>query len=233
MASVEQRSVGAVLRHTLRGAVFGMIPLLGFAIAHDVAGVNWSVVVGAALSLAVIPLEIRTTKSAKWSAIGIAGVTVGSALALLTHDPRLFFLRSIVGDAAFGVAMLGSLLIGRPLIAVFASWVVTIPEYYKKTSSYKWSFGLLTFVWGVVNLARAGGRGYLLAVGSLHQFVVVQILTGWPVFAMLVAFSVWYPRLMARRYLASIGGDLTQVDQLLLGGLEETFELELIAGAEE
>jgi hypothetical protein len=48
-----------------------------------------------------------------------------------------------------------------------------------------------------------------------------------------VAFSVWYPRRMAHQYVVSIGGDTAMVDQILLGAVEETYDLELLAGAEE
>jgi hypothetical protein len=151
----------------------------------------------------------------------------------MTDNPKLFFLRSVLGDAAFGLAMVGSLVIGRPLIATFASWAVTIPDEYKATSAYKRSFAVLTLVWGLVNLMRAGGRGWMMTHGSLEQLMVVNLATGWPVFAGLVAFSVWYPRRMAQGFVASIGGDHAMADRILLGAVEETYDLELMSGAEE
>jgi hypothetical protein len=72
-----------------------------------------------------------------------------------------------------------------------------------------------------------------VANGTLEQLIVVNLATGWPVFAVLVAFSVWYPRRLAHQYVASIGGDAGMVDQLLLSGVEETYDLELVTGAEE
>ena len=84
---------------------------------------------------------------------------------------------------------------------------MTIPEEYKSTSAYKRSFAVLTLVWGVVNLMRAGGRGWMITHGSLEQLMVVNLATGWPVFAALVAFSVWYPRRLAQGFVESIGGD--------------------------
>jgi intracellular septation protein A len=225
--------VRAVLVRSLKGAVYGFIPLIGFYIGQRLGGVGWAVAVGAALSVAVIPLELRTTGQMRWCWIGIAGVAASGVLALLTHDPKLFFVKSVAGDAAFGLAMIGSLLIGRPLIATFASWAVTIPEQYKATAAYRRSFAVLTLVWGLVNLARAGGRGYMLTHGSLEQLMFVNIATGWPVFAVLVAFSVWYPRRLASAFVDSIGGDAGLADRILLGAVEETYDLELMAGAEE
>jgi hypothetical protein len=169
----------------------------------------------------------------RWSWIGVIGVGASSVLALVTHDPRLFFIRPVVADAAFGLAMLGSLAIKRPLIGVFASWTVKMPEVYKRTKAYKRSFGLVTLVWGVVNLARAGGRGYMLAEGTLGQLMFVNLATGWPVFAALVAFSVWYPRRLAHRYVDEIGGDEGMADRILLGGVQKAFDVELLVGAEE
>ena len=223
----------AVLFRSLKGAIFGFIPLIGFYIGQKTGGVIWAVAVGCALTLAVFPFERKVTGSMRWSWIGLVGVAVSAILALVTHDPKLFFVRAVIGDAVWGLAMLGSLVIGRPLIAVFASWVVKIPDEYKDTSAYKRSFGLLTLVWGLVNIARAAGRGYYVAAGTLDQVIVMQFLTGWPVFAALVGFSVWYPRRLAHQYVMSIGGDAAMVDDILLGGLEEVHNVELISGAEE
>ncbi len=213
--------------------MFGFIPLIGFYIGQKTGGVVWAVAIGCALTLAVFPFELKMTGSMRWSWVGLVGVAVSATLALVTHDPKLFFLRAVIGDAVWGLAMLGSLVIGRPLIAVFASWVVNIPPTYKDTPAYKRSFWLLTFVWGVVNVARAAGRGYYVAAGTLDQVLVMQLLTGWPVFAALVGFSIWYPRRLAHRYVVSIGGDAAMVDEILLGALEETHNVELISGAEE
>lgn len=207
--------------------------MMGFYIAQKMGGVGWGVAVGAVLSVAVIPLELRTTGRMRWCWIGIAGVVFSGAMALMTDNPKLFFLRSVLGDTAFGLAMIGSLVIGRPLIATFASWAVSIPEAYRKTTAYRRSFAVLTLVWGVVNLMRAGGRGWMMTHGSLEQLMVVNLATGWPVFAALVAFSVWYPRRLATAHVADIGGDPSMVNDLLLGGVEETFDLELLTGAEE
>lgn len=225
--------LSAVLYRSLKGAAFGFVPLLGFYLGQKLGGVVWAVAVGCALTLVVFPFERRVTGSMRWSWIGLVGVAVSAILALITNDPKLFFIRAVIGDAIWGFAMLGSLAIGRPLIGVLASWVVTIPETYKDTTAYKRSFGILTLVWGVVNLARAGGRGYLMVDGTLDQVMVGQILTGWPVFAGLVAFSVWYPRRLARQYVLSIGGDAAMVDEILLGAVEEVHKVELLSGAEE
>lgn len=207
--------------------------MLGFYVGQRVGGVTWAVIVGAALSVAVVPLERQVTGTMRWCWVGLVGVAFSGTLALLTHDPRLFFLRSVVADAGFGLAMIGSLIIGKPLIGLFASWVVTMPDQYKATDAYKRTFAMLTLVWGVVNLMRAAGRGYLMVNGSLEQLMLVNLATGWPVFAVLVAFSVWYPKRLAHQYVQSIGGDAGMVDRILLGGVEEAYDLELLVGAEE
>ena len=51
--------------------------------------------------------------------------------------------------------------------------------------------------------------------------------------AALVGFSVWYPRKVARAHVIAMGADPAMADQILLGAVEETFDLELLAGAEE
>jgi intracellular septation protein A len=207
--------------------------MFGFYAGQRLWSIGWAVAIGLVLSVAVIPLEKRVTGTMKWCWIGLVGVAFSGTLALLTNDPRLFFLRSVVADAGFGLAMLGSILVRKPLIGLFASWVVTMPDDYKTTVEYKRTFDVLTFVWGAVNILRALGRGYLMINGSLEQLMIVNLATGWPVFAVLVAFSVWYPKRQARRFVESIGGDPDMADKILLGGVEEAYDLELLVGAEE
>jgi len=223
----------AVLARSLKGALYGFIPLTAFYIAQRAGGIRWAVGLGIALSLAVIPLELRQTGHMRWCWVGVVGVVAGGVLALVTHNPRLFFARSVAGDAILGSAMLVSLVMRKPLVGMFASWSVKISPAYKETAAYKRSFWLVTLVWGVVNLARAGGRAYMIVKGTLGGVMLVNVLTGWPVFAALVAFSVWYPRRLARQYVTSIGGHEGMVDELLLGAVEEAYDIELLVGAEE
>lgn len=208
-------SPGPLLARSLRGAGLGLIPLVVFYVAYRIGGTQPAVVAGVIATLAVFPLERRMTGANRWAWIGLAGVALGAALAVATDDPKLFFLRVVIGDAVWGIAMLGSLVVRRPLIGVFASWVVPIPDEYKVTSAYRRSFGLVTFVWGSVTLVRGGVRAWLLATGTLEGFIGVQLLTGWPVFAVLLIFAVWYPRRVARRYLADQGLDPSEVDAVL------------------
>ncbi|MEX2393249.1 MAG: hypothetical protein WD826_02100, partial [Actinomycetota bacterium] len=76
--------IRAVLVRSLKGAVYGFIPLIGFYIGQKAGGVGWAVGIGAVLSVAVIPLELRTTGQMRWCWIGIAGVAVSGVLAVLT-----------------------------------------------------------------------------------------------------------------------------------------------------
>jgi hypothetical protein len=218
---------------SLKGALYGFVPLTAFYFAQRALGLHWAVGIGIGLSVAIIPLELRFTGAMRWCWVGVAGVVGGGVLALVTHNPRLFFARSVAGDAIFGIAMLGSLVIGKPLVAMFASWSVRTDEGYKETDEYKRSFWVVTLVWGIVNLMRAGGRAYVMMKATLGGVMLINLLTGWPVFAGLVLFSVWYPRRLAHRYVASIGGGKHMVNELLLGGVEETFDVELLVGAEE
>ena len=208
-------SPGPLLARSLRGVGLGMLPLAAFYIAYRIAGTTPAVVAGVVATLAVFPLERKVTGATRWAWIGLAGVALGAVLAVATNDPKLFFLRVVIGDAVWGVAMLGSLVMGRPLVGVFASWVVPIPDVYKATSAYRRSFGLVTLVWGVVTLGRGALRAWLLATGTLEDFIGVQLLTAWPVFAGLLVFAIWYPRLVAKRWLASQGLDPGEVDAVL------------------
>ena len=206
---------------SIRAAFAGLLPAAGFYFAYRRLGSSWAVAIGIVLTLAVFPVERRMTGRNRWAWLGLVGVAGGAALALVTRNPKLFFLRAVIGDVGWGVVMLGSVAIRRPLIGVFARWVVAIPESYVRTREYLRSFGLVTFVWGAVTLARAGLRGYLIARGSVDRFVAVQVATGPPVFACLLGLAIWYPRRVARDYALSQGIPPEVVERVMRG---ESFE---------
>jgi hypothetical protein len=95
-------------------------------------------------------------------------------------------------SAIWGLANIGSAIVGRPLAGVFADAWYPFPPEVKESRTYRRIFGIESIVWGLYLLARSGIRMVVLTSGSIGAFAAVQVATGVPFTIALVAWSVWY-----------------------------------------
>ena len=95
-------------------------------------------------------------------------------------------------SAGFGLAFLGSVLIRRPLTAAFAEEMYPFPEEVRDSDTYRRAFSRISLVWGVYLLGRSALRLGALADSSVEAFLAVNLLTGVPLTALLLGWSVWY-----------------------------------------
>jgi hypothetical protein len=131
-------------------------------------------------------------------AVGIlvlAGVAVGTILGLVSGNERLILAEGSVPTAIFGLACLGSLWAGRPLIFRFALEFIGAGTPQGRDFVAKWQypgfrrvFRLMTVVWGAAYLAEAAARvviiemvpaGTALTVSKIMPYVVAALLIGW------------------------------------------------------
>src|ERR1700742_1965520 len=109
-------------------------------------------------------------------AVGIlarAGVAVGTILGLITGNERLILAEGSVPTAIFGLACLGSLWAGRPLIFRFALEFIGADTPRGRGLATQWQypgfrhvFRLFTLVWGAAYLAEAAVRVVIIELAS-------------------------------------------------------------------
>jgi hypothetical protein len=127
----------------------------------------------------------------------LAGIVVGTVLGLVSHSTRLLLVEGSVPTVIFGVACLGSLWTGNPLMFSFAR-EFTGPDTAKgremtrlwQYAGYQRVFRVITAVWGAAFLLEAALRvvivyhtsaGTALAVSKVTPFLFLAILSAWTV----------------------------------------------------
>lgn len=95
-------------------------------------------------------------------------------------------------NAAYGVAFLVSVPLGRPLAGVFASETYPFPPEVKSSATFRRVFSRVSLVWAFYLLARSALRLATLTRASVDAFIVVNVLTGLPITAALMTWSIWY-----------------------------------------
>jgi hypothetical protein len=109
-------------------------------------------------------------------------------------------------SALWSLAYFASVVVGRPLIGVFANAWYPFPPWFRASAPYKREFGLQSIVWGVYCLARAALRLFVLLRSGVGGFVVISLLTGFPFFFALVFWGIWHARRVFSRLDAATAG---------------------------
>ena len=163
--------------------------------AHGFSEVSALVLSGVFPALGVLLTVIRHRRLDAIGALVLLGIAVGTALGLVSGNPRLVLIEGSVPTGIFGVVCLASLWSSRPLIYRFAIEFIGPDSPRGREFEDRWQyagfrhvFRVMTIVWGVAYLAEAAARvvivevtsaGTALAVSKVMPYVVAGLLVAW------------------------------------------------------
>lgn len=127
------------------------------------------------------------------------GISVRTVVAIISGSSFIYFMQPVLTTVVMGLVFLGSVLIGRPLIASLAHefWPLTSDDV--SSPAVTRLFRNLTMLWAGINLATAVTTMVLLMVLPLAAFVAVKQVTGLGISAIGVYVTVSASLRMARR----------------------------------
>ena len=167
-------------------------PVLAFYVGWKVGGLVLGIALSTVVALGAWAYERRRSRAGVMARLTLAVVVVQALLGLLADSEVAFFGPQILVSLAWGLAFLGSAAIGRPLVGVFAGEMVDLPTEVRASATYRRVFGRISLAWGTYMVARALGRFALLVWVGVDAFVASNLLTGAPVMALLMTWSIWY-----------------------------------------
>jgi hypothetical protein len=170
----------------------GFLPLAAFYVGYRLSGLTAGIACSTAASALIYVQERRAGREGLVVRLALVFVVGRALLGLLTGSTTAYLAAPVLANAAWGLAFLGSIAIGRPLAGVFAcAWYPFSPEH-RRTAEFRRVFSVESVVWGVYLLAAAAVRGAALFEGGVGGYVVVSVLAGTPATLALTAWSVWY-----------------------------------------
>jgi hypothetical protein len=212
---VSDRAVGGALRRTFtwRTLVTTLIfdisgPLLTFRgfQATGASDVVSLVASGVPPALGVAVAAKRHGRLDVIGALVLLGVSIGTVLGLLTHNPRLILLEGAVPTLLFSLACLLSVLLRRPLMFVLLCAIagtrgITATELRElgQDSATRDDFRVITLGWGFGFLMESLLKAAVVLTSSTGLAVTVSKVAAYPVAAVLVLWTVWYRRRSRRR----------------------------------
>src|SRR5438132_2573442 len=183
------------------GLVLGsLLPVLLFYVAITTWGFSTAVVVILTWSAAIFAWHFRRTHGADvFSATTFGFACVKATAGLVSQNQWLYLAWPSLENLIYGTAFLGSALLGRPLLALFAQRLYPIPPSVRATSAFRRAFLIASAAWLCGHGVRAVVRIWLLATLPLELYLIADTVAGWPINVSLVAFTTWFPLRQLRR----------------------------------
>jgi hypothetical protein len=118
------------------------------------------------------------------------GLTVRTIVAVASGSTFVYFLQPALTTLTMGAVFLGSVWVGKPLIARLShDFCPLTPEIAGRPGVVS-LFKALTYLWAGVNFATAATNLVLLETLSLNTFVAVKTVSGWGITVAAVVITV-------------------------------------------
>jgi hypothetical protein len=170
----------------------GFLPLGAFYAGLRLDGLAAGIAAAAVASVLIYLYERRAGRDALLVRISLGFVVVQSIVGLAANSATVYLAQPVLLAAAWGLAFLISIPLGRPLAGTLACAWYPFPRWLKESADFKRVYGVESVVWGAYFLARSALRLVVLLQGSLESFLVIVFLTGTPVMLLLLAWSIRY-----------------------------------------
>jgi intracellular septation protein A len=217
MASASEQQVpmqppptGAVIRRAApRLLRDGFGPLAIFFAGWKLIGLSAGIGMAMLFGVAVFTHERRAGRPAMIVRVALVLVLLRSVVGFSSGNARVYLAQEVAIDTLIACLVLGLLVKGRPLAAVFAREIYPLPQEMSESPTFKKAMSTITAVWGVYFLARALVRLTALLTLSTDRYVLVSALSDAPFLVAILAWSVhhtsrafrnsaqWAPRIVA------------------------------------
>jgi intracellular septation protein A len=178
----------------------GALPVVAFYAAFRLGGPVVGIVTGMLVSLTVLGIQARRLgRLDPIVLVPMVIILVQGLLATFTGSVELYLAAPAVEACIWGVVLIGSVLLKRPLVPLIARELGVVPSRFSASIGLRRSLELLTLAWGVAAFFKAGLRLWLLTFLPLEAFLITVTLGLTGINIVMLAVSVWLPLLMVRR----------------------------------
>ena len=171
-----------------------VVPVVVFYGAWRVGGLVAAIVAGTIVALAIAGWQMRAERGGAIALATAVFVVIQALVGLAAHSATVYLAQPVVLSVCWALVYFGSVLVGRPLVGVFASVWYPFPPEFRASAPFRREFGMQSVVWGVYCLARAALRLAVLLGSGVGSFLLVSVVTGAPFVIVLALWGVWHAR---------------------------------------
>jgi len=141
------------------------------------------------LGLVFVALRAVTRQTMTPAIGGLVGTGISVALALFSGRASDFFLVGLYTNAAYGAALLISVLIGWPLVGLAVGFLMGDGIEWRRDASKRRVLTLLTVCWTALFLVRLAVQLPLYLADNVELLATTKLLMGLPLYAPLLVVS--------------------------------------------
>ena len=170
----------------------GFLPLGAFYAGLELSGLTAGIVASGVVSVLVYVYERRHGRDALLVRLSLGFVAVQSIVGLVANSATVYLAQPVLLAAAWGLAFVVSIVVGRPLAGALACAWYPFPQWLKESRDFRRVYTVESLVWGAYFLGRSALRLAVLLHGDIGGFLLITFLTGTPVTILLLAWSIRY-----------------------------------------
>jgi intracellular septation protein A len=174
--------------------IFYVLHSLGQPLTGALLAIGWSI------GLLVIKYW-RSRSIELFPALAIPIVLIELIGTLITRNPDFYLASSAIENVLWGLLFLGSLLLTRPLIQIFAELLNPglgsqefLGHFEIPVQLYRSAWKILTVIWAVVSFLKAIILFLSQLKLPLEAFLIVRTFSGLPVLVVMLIFTYRFPR---------------------------------------
>jgi hypothetical protein len=166
--------------------------VLVFYLVWKLVGIVPGILAATAVALAAVYYERRRDRAGLVVRIALALGLIQAVVGIVTRSAEVYLIQPVIVSGLYGIAFLVSPMLGKPLTAVFANELYPFPPEVRESDSFRRIFSRLSYAWGGYQLVRSALKAAVLIGLGVDIYVVVNFLTGAPMIAGMMSWSIWY-----------------------------------------
>jgi hypothetical protein len=185
-----------------------LVPVVLFLVVNGVAGLAWAVAASSAWAVSLIVARRRAGTAAGpmvWFSLGYA--LIRGAAGIVTGSGAVYFGPGAAGNLLGGLAFVGSVLVGRPIVGSIATIFYRFPDEVRRGRAHRRVFSHLTLAWAALLIFTGVLQIALLVATTANAYLIVRSLVTWPLILGLFVISLRYPRRVLAREVATAGSN--------------------------
>jgi hypothetical protein len=180
----------------VRGLVESGVPVVVFVVANIIWALRPALVIAVGSALAIGGWRLARRQPVRHAINGIFGIAIGAIIAWKTGSAKNFYLPGILLSFGYGVAMLASVALRRPLVGwVWSLLVARGSTEWRGNPRLVRTFSWLTVVWALTYLAKTLVQALVFqhtgANDPATALGVLRLTLGYPPYLLLIAITVW------------------------------------------
>lgn len=162
------------------GGMDSIISVAAFMIANRLGGLGWAIAASTVWSLRAGFVRRRKGLAiGKLLPVTATVLVIRGVVGIVTDSEAIYFGSGIALQAGIGVALISSVVIGRPFIGEVAPKLLPFPRHVAEHRLFKSTMARLTLAAGAYEIAKSGWDVWIFNNASTNGFVFFRFVAGW------------------------------------------------------